>query len=74
MVFGCKLWNPEKAIPGADVRHEHRQKFPRGRGVPVVKIKVFGNIFGMAIDTRVTPINFFLFDFAWQNGVAGIKI
>ena len=33
-------------IPGADVRHEHRQKFPRGRGVPVKFKKVFLKILG----------------------------
>ena len=33
----------DRTIPGADVRHEHRQKFPRGRKVPVQKIKVFGD-------------------------------
>ena len=39
-----------------------------------MKIKVFGDSFGMAIDARVTPINFFIFDFVSQNEVTGIKI
>ena len=34
-----------------------------------MKIKVFGEVFGMAIEARVTPINFFAFASVLRNNV-----
>ena len=61
-------------IPGAHVRHEHQQKFPRGRGVPVKIKKFLVRVSVWVMYAPVTPINFFLFESDSQNDVAGIKI